>query len=543
MIKPEALAKVDCEALKYQWPSTNSTADHHIGSKTLDAQGDETLDSHRNAPRPDPACLYGLIGDVARAGSENTEANPYAIAANFIAYMSASVGRGPFMAVGNTWHHCRQFTLHIGRSGRGRKGDAVALVSRIDKALSVLDEHAAPQVYRGGLSSREGLVLLIHDGYRQGKNKVEPIHDKRLLVVESEFANVLQQGKRDGNTLSTALRDCWDGVSMKPATKSNRISATDPHINMCVAITPSELLSVMASRDLTNGFANRFLMIWAERMQITPFPKATSQEDVDKLAKRVLEVLNHCEAKRFVETDRMRIELTDAARSRYVKLYRGELNDNSAGERVTALLERRAPMLLRLAMLFALCDMTNEVDVQHIDAALAWVRYSVESVKFVFASAADEAAVSEINDISAKIIVYLGGKKKATRTELTVECFGRHASKRQIDAALDELLSSSPPRITVESIPRPKSAPGRATKIYQLAAANYANLANSVHPRGFQDDLASGEPSELREQIDGQEDKFALSRKVSQQQNPAPSSISTDSSHSSHNSSAELEII
>ena len=64
---------------------------------------------------------------------------------------------------------------------------------------------------------------MIHDGYKDGKEEVPAILDKRLLVVESEFVNVLHQSKRDGNTLSAALRDCWDGVSLKPATKTNRL--------------------------------------------------------------------------------------------------------------------------------------------------------------------------------------------------------------------------------------------------------------------------------------------------------------------------------
>ena len=46
---------------------------------------------HRNAPDADPACLYGLIGDVARAGSEGTETNAVAIAANFMAYLSCEL--------------------------------------------------------------------------------------------------------------------------------------------------------------------------------------------------------------------------------------------------------------------------------------------------------------------------------------------------------------------------------------------------------------------------------------------------------------------
>ena len=364
-------------------------------------------DNHRNAPNPDPACLYGLIGDVARAGGDTTEANPYAIAANMIAFMSCAVGRGPYMPVGNTWHHARQFLLHIGRSGRGRKGDAVALISRIERALKALNQDVVPQVHRGGLSSREGLVYLIHDGYTEGKNEIPPVLDKRLLVIESEFANVLHQSKREGTTLSAALRDCWDGVSMKPATKTSRLWATDPHISLIGAVTPSELLGLMASRELTNGFANRFMMFWAERTKMIAFPKATPQDAVDALAQRVLEVLEFCQAARWAEHDQMRVELSSDARKRYEKLYNIELNDNASGERITGLIERRAPMLLRLGMLFALCDKTTTVEVHHINAALAWVRYSVESVKFIFASASDELETAETNDAAQKIVEFL----------------------------------------------------------------------------------------------------------------------------------------
>jgi hypothetical protein len=55
------------------------------------ATGSETLIkshnnySHRNSPAADPACLYGLIGEVARAGSEGNESNAYTTATNFLA--------------------------------------------------------------------------------------------------------------------------------------------------------------------------------------------------------------------------------------------------------------------------------------------------------------------------------------------------------------------------------------------------------------------------------------------------------------------------
>jgi hypothetical protein len=155
--------------------------------------GDELSRAHQHTPTPSNHCLYGLVGDVARAGSEGTEANPHAIAVNFMAYLSCAIGCGPYLPIGNTWHHARIFTLHVGRSGRGRKGDAMSFVVRLDATVRNLSEALSPQLHRGGLSTREGLVALIHDGYRHGKQDMPPVEDKRLWVVESEFANVLQQ--------------------------------------------------------------------------------------------------------------------------------------------------------------------------------------------------------------------------------------------------------------------------------------------------------------------------------------------------------------
>ena len=505
-----------------------------------DAADDDSLDNHRNAPRPDPACLYGLVGDVARAGSDTTEANPYAVAASFIAFMGCAVGRGPYMAIGNTWHHARQFMLHIGRSGRGRKGDAVSLLSRIESALNAINPGASPQVHRGGLSSREGLVYLIHDGYTEGQKEIGPVLDKRLLVIESEFANVLQQGKRDGNTLSAALRDGWDGVSMKPATKTSRMWATDPHIALMGAVTPSELLGLMSSRELTNGFANRFLMFWAERPKIMAFPRATRQEDVDALAQRVHEVLTFCKAERFGEKDHMRVDLSSEARQRYEVLYHGELNDNSAGERITPLIERRAPMLLRLAMLFALCDLTSTVEVHHINAALAWIRYSVESVKFIFASGADEVKVAETNDTAQQVLVFLAERGQATRSELSKDCFKGHKPKTILDAAIDELLSCNPPRIVVETVPRRNGMHGAPTKIYKLAAES-AKCAKREKPRGVFDISAERSSSGVCETSPDIGGSFRTSRTVRKDQNASQTTASTSVSLIPHISPAAYE--
>lgn len=434
-------------------------------------QPDDVAPPHRNAPQPDPACLYGLIGEVAHAGSDGTETNAFAIAANFMAYLSCAVGRGVYLSIGNTRHHARLFCLHIGRSGRGRKGDAVSLVLRIDQMLRAINESYAPQIHRGGLSSREGLAALMHDGYRQGRHDVPAIEDKRLWVVESEFANVLHQGRRDGNTLSAALRDCWDGVDLKPATKSNRLYASHPHVCLSGAISPSELTGLMNARELTNGFANRFLMIWAERTRMLPFPKETPLATVERLARETLEVLTFVRADRHDDRDHLRMELSPQAQWRYAQLYRGELNDDLGDGTVGALLERRAPMLLRLAMLLALTDLQTRIDAPHIDAAMGWIRHATASVRHVFVSAAEDAKLAQVLELSNRVLTFLRERGQATRSQISADCFRGKVPKTMIDASLEHLLAATPPKINVQWAERSDGAPGAPRRVYRLASA------------------------------------------------------------------------
>ena len=498
---------------------------------------DSNTDTHRNAPKPQPDCLYGLIGEIARAGSKDTEANPYAIAASAIAYFGVAVGRGPYFPIGDDCNHTRLNFVHVGRSSRGRKGTAKKLViNRIAKAVKDMNEALAPQIHTGGLSTREGLALMIHDGMTLGKDEVPPIQDKRLLAVESEFANVLHQNKRDGNTLSTALRDAWDGTDIQPATKSNRVGASNPHIGVLADITPSELRSLMSSRELTNGFANRFIFFWAEGDKINPFPKQTPDDVVDSFTHRTVEVLLFAGANRHAERDVKRMDFSKDAKVLYDKLYRGELLDRSAGEQITGLLARRSTTLIRLAMIFALTDRTLTIDVAHIQAAMAWVRYWVDSVKYIFQSALDEVATKVVNDAGDRLVEYLKIHSKASRSEINKRCFKGHLLKHDLDKAIDELLCASPPLIEVVTVPRVNDT-GSPTKFYKLAADS-ANSANCEHPCGLHPDSAP--PDDVRNLRNVGAD-YAEFADVARTPNPTPTRVDIQTSHNSHISQPDLE--
>jgi len=56
--------------------------------------------------------------------------------------------------------------------------------------------------------------------------------DKRLLIVEPEFASVLTVANHEGNTLSAILRQAWNDGNLSPLTKNNPIRATNAHVSI-----------------------------------------------------------------------------------------------------------------------------------------------------------------------------------------------------------------------------------------------------------------------------------------------------------------------
>src|SRR5262249_53961795 len=103
--------------------------------------------------------------------------------------------------------------------------------------------------------------------------------DKRLLVVESEFASPLCVMKREGNTLSSLLRLAWETGSLRSMTKNSPARATGAHISVIGHITRTELCRHLDETETANGFGNRILWVCARRSKV--LPEGGSLEKVD----------------------------------------------------------------------------------------------------------------------------------------------------------------------------------------------------------------------------------------------------------------------
>jgi hypothetical protein len=225
--------------------------------------GEQTLQAPDGWPAPPgPAAYHGLAGEIITAIAPHTEADPVAILSQLLVAFGAAAGRGAWFEVEATRHHPNEFLILVGDSAKARKG------SSWDHVRRLLD-HADPTLAARtltGLSSGEGLIWAVRDPTSQDPG----IADRRLLVVEPEFASVLKNTARDISTLSPTLRCAWDGRPLAILTRSAPARATDPHVTVIGHITATELRAHISPVELANGLLNRFLLIACRRVRLLP---------------------------------------------------------------------------------------------------------------------------------------------------------------------------------------------------------------------------------------------------------------------------------
>ena len=365
----------------------------------------------------DEAALIGLPGDIIRGLRKYTEASDAALLSHLLTAYGVAIGDTAHMAVGTSLQPARLFALLVGPTGRGRKGTAW-------EAISFLLRRACPDLLartRSNIQSGEALIELVRDGTGED----DPgIVDKRLFLLETEFANVLQVRNRKASILTGVLRQAWDSGDLHNSTK-NPTSATGAHVAVAGHITRAELRRCTSDTDAFNGFLNRFLFLYVERARKLPLPEPMPDAEANRLVRRLQRAVAHGQACR-------RMDFTPKARALYETLYE-HLEPLDEGL-LAALQVRAAPYVLRLALHYALMDEATGIDVVHLRAAVAvWV-YSIASLRHIFGTRTG-------NVMADRILRETRARGEMTRTEIR-DLFNRRKSAAEINEALDILYHS-----------------------------------------------------------------------------------------------------
>jgi hypothetical protein len=345
--------------------------------------------------------------------------------------------------------------VFAGRTGAGRKGASHAAVAPIFERA---DRDWAEYRCMSGMASGEGLIAAVRDGAGDDPG----VTDKRLFIVEQEFARVLRAASREGSILSSVLRESWDGDRLSNLTKRDPQHSTKPHIAFLGHITFEELSRCMPEADSWNRFANRPLWAVVHRSQLLPSGGGLEESDYDRLGRRVAESLIGAR-----KLGRMR--RTDAAERLWAGMYGALAHRETCGV-AAAVTDRAEAQCLRLSMLFAALDGTTAVDSRHLEAAWAVLWYCEQRAHVIFGDAAQD-------QVAGRILAALHARTDGEgldRTQLH-KLFGGNIKAARLDEALDYLEGVA----AIEHV-KADSAGRRRPRLVYFLTANERNETNEI---------------------------------------------------------------
>jgi hypothetical protein len=373
------------------------------------------------------------------------------------------VGCHAFLNVGDTPHHLRLAAVVVGASSKARKGTSARPV----KKLFQFDEGAA-RTSPGPFSSGEGIIYSVRDQVmtfdpKQGAEVISDpgITDKRFFVLDEEFGGALANTKREGNTLSCVLRSAWDSGDLDPITKTTRTRATGAHIGWVSHITLDELTRKLPESEGLNGFGNRILWCCSRRSKLVPLPEPMDAEALERMRQRL---------QRNVSWASMAgaLHLSERAKKEWCERYYPELGAEKPGF-VGVITNRAEAQVMRLSMAYALLDQSVEIEIDHLEAAVALWRYCEKSAALIFKGKVGDQT-------QERILKALKENSPLTGTEIRA-IFSNHLSKDALAFALGELARSG--RIESSEI----KGPGRPITKYFLKTLGVLSAKSAISPQ------------------------------------------------------------
>lgn len=400
------------------------------GGTTQAAPGpDEWEPDIKEWPVLSEKAMHGIAGDFTRLATRSSEADPAAVLATFLVSVGVEFGNGPTLHVGDTMHKARLASVIVGDSSKSRKGTSGKPIIRL---LEQIERKA--RYSPGPFSSGEGIIYAVRDEVKKWNEKertysvVDPGEpDKRLFVLDEEFAGAMAQTKREGNTLSMVIRNAWDNGNLDPLTKTTKTRATNAHVGWVSHITLNELNTRLDETETFNGFANRILWICARRSKIVPWPEPMPDDALDDIRHRLVEVLTAAQEKGFHV-----LRWSTEAKAAWCGRYYADLTRDHQGL-VGCVINRGEAQVVRLAMIYCLLDGADTISVDHLEAGVAFWSYCEQSARFIFHGRQRDQVSQRILD------ALVNGPMTATEIH---RLFDSHVSKERIETSLSELSAA-----------------------------------------------------------------------------------------------------
>ncbi|MFF5433403.1 hypothetical protein ACFY5K_25610 [Streptomyces griseofuscus] len=404
------------------------------------------------------AMAYGPIGKEVIASQPFTEADPIGVHAAILALFSAALN-GHVTQSGGRPIVC--WTCLVGRSGGGAKGTA------LEAAEHILGDALGDFLYvhrRMGISSGPSLINVLYEQYTDSL-ATEGGPDGRILVVEEEWQTQLRRTSRCPS-FPGVFRTAWDGKTVANTTKGKRVGereeqkVDEPLMGFHAHIQPGVWKRYISATEALGGTFNRILAVNVEMARVLPEPE--NGEDRPIFSYEPSKALKL--AYDWARKEKRVMTMSTAARRRYDQLRLRYLKATAELPEVeAAFFERSAEQVKRVAGVLTAANRKTLIPREAIDAAAAFVDYSIESVRGLMADAGAGTgkAPMELDERIRKTLRKYGGEMR--RAHLGRALGAGRFSSEEIDAELEAM-----PDIEVEEEERDVKRSGAKPRIVRL---------------------------------------------------------------------------
>ena len=410
-------------------------------------------------PSMDAAAFDSTLGKFILETDEFTEANKHARLLDMTVKAGNYFGRTAYVKIGDKRHYMNLFGVIVGRTGLGRKGETGSSSHAVFEYLpgDWQNGHVIPSI-----SSGEGLIHRLKDAVpmkpkkRRGMYPTPPeedeitfeIIDKRCLLESEELDNLLVAASRDGSTVSSIVRQGFDGMPLGQLKANTDVRATKYHFSIIGHVTPQELEAKLLTKEVFNGFANRF--IWCPtRREKTINLFRVSVEERDRISEIKELHARACAAELeasadwlaslqdgdfdLAETEGIEIKFNQGA-SDLMASFNDDFNVYLEKTPFADLVVRGLVIVARMALLQAVLHRSETITARHIESAIAAWRFYQAGSEIIFA----KMVRTDPLDALVEWIKAKGGRTTVRDVTKGPRAF-RVSAKAQ--AALDELVN------------------------------------------------------------------------------------------------------
>jgi hypothetical protein len=371
-------------------------------------------------PRLSRVAYHGPVGEFLDAVAGETEADPAAIGIYLITKLGTVIGRRSSIQIGEHTHHNNLYNQLVGGTA-SCKGIAADLS---DRFMQRIDLGFDNRHMEGSFGSGQAVLDSIADRTQRERENGVPAREKRKCIDDPEMATTFRLAHQKDSILGQMIRRGYDHRSITHTTKtSGRQRSTGHHLSFMAGISPDEMVGSVQAVDISNGLLNRFGIYYVEMADVLPWggridwigEVADIVSDVRSALKRLDPPPTRADDDldgddEEVEDENGKLGLVDdevdeefsASRTRSVLRYHVGVDgrdDGSEGSRlwgewyptmrqgtgpVPDLTRRSVVHVARMVNTFSVLDQADSVSPHAMRAAMAWERYSTDSIEYLF---------------------------------------------------------------------------------------------------------------------------------------------------------------